>query len=184
MGLGKTLQVLQFLVFDDTATHDEILLQTLALLAHLNEHSHGILMSSVFTLNSLTYHPILDAGNDPHLIVCPLSVLSSWLNASAHSHSTLLQPNTYFRKPAVGYPVSERYVSTVKLQSVFDSKTVSVMGRLPSTSVLLRMTRLSQRIGGLRADDGIIVCWTRVTRLGIMIRQSLLNYRALVHPAA
>ena len=33
---------------------------------------------------------ILGAGSDPHLIICPLSVLSSWLNASACSHWAII----------------------------------------------------------------------------------------------
>jgi len=32
----------------------------------------------------------LGAGSDPHLIICPLSVLSSWLNASARTLWTLI----------------------------------------------------------------------------------------------
>ena len=85
MGLGKTLQVPPFPPTTPYRYSCRTLLQTLSLLAYVKEHAHGT--SLALERRLYAYHlNSLGAASDPHLIICPLSVLSSWLNASARAH--------------------------------------------------------------------------------------------------
>lgn len=111
-------------------------------------------------------HVVSSTGlQDPHLIICPLSVLSSWKNVlSPHLWPPrMLTIYVYNRKLPAGCLPSASCGITGPSPNVTVSGMPSVTEKLSLISVSQRMTHMFPTTAGSRLDDGSIVSWTRAT---------------------
>jgi SNF2 family DNA or RNA helicase len=109
MGLGKTLQVSRILRPIYPTAHDVYI--TDAVSPCLRERAFARYAFSCLGVTSLSLplnSTTLGAGSDPHLIICPLSVLSSWLNVSARSPWTRIADLTRIHQEAARWVPSFR----------------------------------------------------------------------------